>query len=149
MKEARYPKLRNLVLFFVWESVRAWAHWYHCFHKHLSYLGQCPVLFISWAPLGLTIGSGCSLMAARWQVFFSFLCALRAHQLLLRVQSLMTVTSLFTHMAYKTPFLSFWRQPWGKVCSSWSFFWLVGGEVTWWCLGYLSHQLSDSSQSGV
>ena len=40
------------------------------------------MFFTSWAPLGLTIGSGCSLMASRGQVF-SFLSALRAHQLTL------------------------------------------------------------------
>ena len=45
--------------------------------------GQYPMFFSSWAPLELTIGSGGSLMVARSQVFFSFLSALRAHQLIL------------------------------------------------------------------
>ena len=40
------------------------------------------MFFTSWASLGLTVGSGCSLMAARWQVF-SLLSALMAHQLTL------------------------------------------------------------------
>ena len=35
-----------------------------------------PVFFTSWAPLGLAIGSGISLMAGRSQIFFSFLSAL-------------------------------------------------------------------------
>ena len=35
------------------------------FQMRLSYLSQYPVFFPSWAPLGLTIGSGYSLMAAR------------------------------------------------------------------------------------
>ena len=39
--------------------------------------------FTSWTPLGLTLGSGFSLMAARSQVFFSFLSALKADQLML------------------------------------------------------------------
>ena len=49
----------------------------------INYWGQYPVFFTTWAPLRLTIGSGCSLMAARSQVSFSFLSALRAHQLTL------------------------------------------------------------------
>ena len=32
-------------------------------------LGQCPV-FTSWISSGLIVGNGCSLMPARWQVFF-------------------------------------------------------------------------------
>ena len=36
----------------------------YSFQMHLSYLGQNAVFFPSWVPLGLTIGSGCSLMAA-------------------------------------------------------------------------------------
>ena len=32
--------------------------------------GRHPVFFTPWAPLGLTVGCGCSLMAAGWQVFF-------------------------------------------------------------------------------
>ena len=52
------------------------AHWNHSFDVHLNYLG--PVSYVSsW----LTVGSGCSLMAARWQVFFFFLSSLRVHQL--------------------------------------------------------------------
>ena len=47
---------------------------------HLSYLGPASYVFISWVSSGLTTGSGCSLMAARWQVFFSFLSSLRAHR---------------------------------------------------------------------
>ena len=53
-------------------------------------LGQYPVFFTSWAPLGLIIGSVCSLMAARSQVVF-FLSALKAH--VGGLPSLMTVTS--------------------------------------------------------
>ena len=40
-------------------------------------------LFHVLSPSGLTTGSGCNLMVARWQVFFSVLSALRAHQLTL------------------------------------------------------------------
>ena len=53
--------------FFSYVSQLSWA-W--------SYL-----FFTSRAPLGLTIGSGCSLLAAWLQAFFSFLSALRAHEL--------------------------------------------------------------------
>ena len=41
------------------------VHWHHSFDKHLHY--QEPV---SWISSGLTVRSGCSLMAARQQVFF-------------------------------------------------------------------------------
>ena len=48
----------------------------------------------------LTIGSGCSLMAARLQVSFSFLGTLKAQKFTFGgPESLMTVTSLFTDMA--------------------------------------------------
>ena len=33
---------------------------------------------------------------------------------------------------------------WGEGCSSWYFFWLVGGEVTGWCLGNFNHQVPTS-----
>ena len=32
-------KLRNLALD-IWEDSSLWAHWIHCFHMYLSYLGQ-------------------------------------------------------------------------------------------------------------
>ena len=54
----------------------------------------------------LSIGSGCSL-----QVLFSFLGALRAQKFTFgSPESLITVTSLFTDMAGKTPFLNT-REP--------------------------------------
>ena len=46
---------------------------------HLSYLGPVSCVFISWVSSGCIVESGCSLMAARWQVFFSFLSFFRAH----------------------------------------------------------------------
>ena len=70
---------------FLWyaRDARLWVHWNHCFDMHLSYLGPVSCIFTSWVSSGLTTGSGCSLMAARWQVFFSDLSFLRAHQLTL------------------------------------------------------------------
>ena len=41
--------------------------------QHLSSLGPVSCVFSSWVSLGLTVGNGCSLMPARWQMFFSFL----------------------------------------------------------------------------
>ena len=73
----RYPKLRNLVLFCVWEDVGVWAHWNHSFCMNLGDLGPVSCVFTSWASLGLTGGSGYNLMAGRWQVF-SFLSVLGA-----------------------------------------------------------------------
>ena len=45
--------------------------------------GLVPDIFKSRVSSGLTLGSGYSLMAARWQVLFSFLSVLRAHGLTL------------------------------------------------------------------
>ena len=74
----QHLKLSSLVLFYVWEVARVWAHWNHSLDMQLSYLGPVSCILISWVSSGLTIGSGCSLMAARWQIFFSFLSFLRA-----------------------------------------------------------------------
>ena len=72
LKKTRYPKLRNLELFYIWEDSRVWAHWNHSFDMYLSYLGPVSCVFTTWVSSGLTVGSGCSLTAARWQVFFPF-----------------------------------------------------------------------------
>ena len=54
--------------------------------KFISYASQLSWASIlsffppSWAPLGLTIGNSCGLMATRSQIFFSFLSALRVQQ---------------------------------------------------------------------
>ena len=37
----------------------------------------------------------------------------------------------------------------GCVISSWTFFWLVGGEIKWWCSRNLNHQPPGSNQSGA
>ena len=65
----------------MWEDTRVWAQWNFSSDRHLGYLQPVSCVFTSLASLALTIGSGCSLMAARWQVFFSFLRSLRAHKL--------------------------------------------------------------------
>ena len=70
IQENQIPKLKNWVLFYVWEDARVWAHWNHSFDMHLSSLGPVSCVFTSWVSSGLTVGSGCSLMAPRWQVFF-------------------------------------------------------------------------------
>ena len=53
------------MLFDVWEDTRVLVHWHHSFDIHLCYLEP-----VSWVSSGLTIRTGCSLMAARQQVFF-------------------------------------------------------------------------------
>ena len=42
-----------------------------------------------------------------------------------------------------------WVRVIGCLISSRTFFWLVGGKVTGWCFGNLSHQSSSSNQSEV
>jgi len=51
------------------------------FDMHLNYLGPVSCIFTFWVSSGLTIGSGHSLMAVWWQVRYSLLSSLRAHQL--------------------------------------------------------------------
>ena len=38
LKKTRYLRLMNLVLFFIWEDARVWAHRNHPFDMHLTYL---------------------------------------------------------------------------------------------------------------
>ena len=49
---------------------RAWAHWNHSFHMHLSYLSPVFCVFHILSSSVLTVGSGCSLMAARLHRYF-------------------------------------------------------------------------------
>ena len=68
------------MLFCVWEDVWVRAHWNHSFHMHLTCLGSVSCfLNLSVLSSGLTLGSGCNLMAVREQIFFSFLSSLRSH----------------------------------------------------------------------
>ena len=64
LKKIRYPKLRNLGLFYVWEDARVWTHRNHSFPRHLSYLGPVSCVFHILSSSVLTIGSGCSLLTA-------------------------------------------------------------------------------------
>ena len=69
--------------------------------------GQVSYVFHILSSSVLSLGSGCSLMAAMLQVF-SFPISLGAQELTLGgLESLMTVTSLFTDIAGNTPFLTF------------------------------------------
>ena len=52
------------------EDARVWAYWNPSFGTHLSSLGPVSCVFTAEICSGLNIGSGCSLMAARWLVFF-------------------------------------------------------------------------------
>ena len=63
----------------MWEDARVGTHRNFSSGRHLGYLRPVSWDFPSFASLVLTMGSGCSLMAARRQVFFSFLSFLRAH----------------------------------------------------------------------
>ena len=78
LKKAIFLKLVNLVLFYVWEDVKVWAHWNHSFDMPLSYLG--PLLgFPSWVSSGCTFESGCSGWLLDGGCPFSILSSLRAH----------------------------------------------------------------------
>ena len=66
---------------------------------HLTYPGATRLaLFHILSSLGLTLGSGCNLIAVRPGVYFFFLSTLEGWKL-------MTLSSWFTDMAGNTPFL--------------------------------------------
>lgn len=71
-------------------------------------LGQYTVFLTSPAPWGFTIRNGCSSIAVRSQVFFSLpQCPQGSQTHAGGLQSIMTVTPLFTYMPGNIPFLSF------------------------------------------
>ena len=65
LKRTRHLKLMNLVLFYIWEDAKLWAHWDYSFDKHFGYLGPVSCAFSFWVSSGCTVG-GCLqwLMAA-------------------------------------------------------------------------------------
>ena len=50
----------NLVVFYVWENAKIWAHWNHSFDMHLSSLRPVSCSFPFWVPSGCTLGGGCN-----------------------------------------------------------------------------------------
>ena len=84
---------------------------YQIADMHLSYLGPVSCVFTSWLSSGLTIGSGCSLMAAKMAgILFPPECPQGSQAHVEGLPSLMTVMSLFTDVTGNIPFLS---------CQSW------------------------------
>ena len=55
LKKTKYLKLRNLVLFCIWEDARVRAYWNHSFDMHLSYLVSISYVFSPWIYWGCTI----------------------------------------------------------------------------------------------
>ena len=111
-KKTRYRKLRNLVLFCVWEDARVWAHWNYFSDMYLSSLGPESCVFTFWVSSELTVGTGCSPAAAVWLLLDgnSFLPKFpqgSPTHYPLWLQLLMTVTFLFTDMAGNIQFLKF------------------------------------------
>ena len=67
---------------FLWDDAKIWAHKNDSFDMLLSYLGPASSILTASVSPGFAVRSGCSLVAARWQVFFvSFLSSFRANQL--------------------------------------------------------------------
>ena len=64
IKENQITQVKEFSTSLCMGRARVWAHWNHSFDR-----GQYG-LFTTWAPWRLPMGSGCSLMAARGQVFF-------------------------------------------------------------------------------
>ena len=73
---------------------------------NISYLGPVSCVFTSWVSSGLTIGSGCTLMAARWQVFFPSWISSGLTSSLLSVAAIADDWhTLFTDLSGNIPFL--------------------------------------------
>ena len=77
MKENQIYRDKEFNPFCVWEDARVWTETIPLIRTSAIW-GQYCLFFTSWTSLGLTAESGCILMAARWQVFFSFPSSLRA-----------------------------------------------------------------------
>ena len=92
------------MLFSAWEDERVWAHCSHSFHMYLSCPGPESHIFYILSSLGAHhrewLQSWCHRYSSPSWV------PLRLRNSLWRLQSLMTVTSLFTDMAENTPFLT-------------------------------------------
>ena len=119
------------MLFYVWEDTRVQAHWNHSFGMQLSFLGPVSCVSTSWVSSGLSVGSGCSLMAARGQIVLPFwdFSGLTSSPLW-RLQLLTTVTSLFTDMTGNIPFLTVHIQARPSHNLS-DFLILIHGRITW------------------
>ena len=99
---------------------------------HLSSLGLAPCVFHILSFLEAHRREWLRSGGGQWQVRFSFLSALGAQGLVLELQSLMAVTSLFTDTAGNTSFLTcdagkvppvYWRPGdggWGHLEAIWS-----------------------------
>ena len=101
-QKTRDLKLRNLVLFYIWEDARVWAYQTHSFHVHLSYPGPVSCAFHILSSPGAHRGEwlqSWGLLDGRYSQPSS-----GAHPG--GLQSLMTVTSLFTDTAGNIPILS-------------------------------------------
>ena len=106
LKKPRYPKLRSLELFYIWENARAWAHWNHSFHRHLCLPGPASCCSRPERPWGVACSpDGCRIFFSRWSI-------LRGQKLILR-----QMLSLCDPMHCSLPFLCMWNFP-GKNRSS-------------------------------
>ena len=72
IKENQISQAKELVPFYIWEYARVWAHWNHFFDMDLNCLRLVSCVFTPWVSSGLTIGSFCSLMVARWLFLSKF-----------------------------------------------------------------------------
>ena len=94
------------------------------FHSISAIWGQDPAFFMSWVPQCSQWGVAAVLMAARSQVFFSFLNALGVRELtFVGLESLITVASLFIDITRNTPiFNRNTERPMSKnnFCKTWN-----------------------------
>lgn len=56
--KSRHLKVMVLVLFYIWEDARVWAHWNYSLDMHLNCLGPLSCLSPSWIPPRCTKSSG-------------------------------------------------------------------------------------------
>ena len=94
-------KLRNLVLFYIWEDARVWAYQTHSFCVHLSYPGPVSRAFHILSSPGAHRGE----WLQSWGLLDGRYSQPSSGTHPGRLQSLMTVTSLFTDTAGNIPIL--------------------------------------------
>ena len=83
IKESQITQLRNIALFYVWEDARSGLTEIIPFICTSAIWGQFRYFHVlCFLSSRFSVGRGCSMMAARWQTFFSFLSSLRAYWLI-------------------------------------------------------------------
>ena len=103
------------MVFYVWEDARVWAHWNHSLTCTSAIWGQYPLFFTSKFSSGLLVENDCSLMAARWQLFFPSWVPSGLTQFPWWLQLVITVTSFVYSYSRKHSISQFLPLVWNST----------------------------------